>query len=265
MTDYLQTVEWSFPQFIAVLAGFIVGGGVGGVIAIGFDQVTLSLDAGETIVTPLGLFISVSAQFAGGLAVLILLSRTRGTGNLAADFGLRLRLEQWWGIPAGAALQIGAVIVTAPLLRVFFPEGPPQQSVVDVTEASETAIETILIIVALVILAPVVEELIFRGMLLSRLVRSMAIWAAILSQAAIFALIHLADPRAIAVIPGLILIAAALGYAAIKTGDLSLPIFLHAGVNLTAALLLLYGAELLDWLDEMAGLEPSEALLWLIP
>ncbi len=89
----------------------------------------------------------------------------------------------------------------------------------------------------------------------------MAVWWAIAVQAAVFALIHLADPEAIAAIPGLFLIAVVLGYAAIRTGSLSLPLFLHAGVNLTAALLLLYGEPLLDWLDEMSGLEPAESLI----
>jgi len=87
------------------------------------------------------------------------------------------------------------------------------------------------------------------------------VWWAIITQAAVFALIHLADPEAIAALPGLFLIAVVLGYAALRVGNISLSLTLHAGVNLTAALLLLFGGPLLEWLDEMAGLEPAESVI----
>ncbi len=253
-------MEWSFTQVFFALLGFVLGGGIGGIIAIALGEISVTAD-GTTEVSSVGIFITVVAQVGGALLVLAYLSRTKGTGSFAADFGLRVRLRHWWGIPAGAGLQVGAALVTAPLIQLLFPEGPPQQSIAGVTEGTDSALGVVLILLSLVVLAPLAEELIFRGMLLSRLVRSMAMWWAIVVQAAVFALIHLADPEAIAAIPGLFLIAAVLGYAAIKTGSLSLPIFLHAGVNLTAALLLLYGEPLLDWLDELSGLEPAESLI----
>lgn len=255
-TDYVQTVEWSLWHFVAVLGGGVLASAVVGVAFVliqGTDELSTTL-----------ILWSVVIQHLGSLTVLAYLSQTRGTGSFATDFGFALRLEHWWGLPAGAALQIGAAIVTAPLIRALFPEGPPQQSLVTVSEESSTLLEVVLLLFALVLLAPLMEELTFRGILLSRLLRSMAVWLAIGAQAATFALIHLADPEAIAALPGLFLIALVLGYAALKTGNLSLPLTLHAGVNLTAALLLLYGGRLLEWLDEMAGLEPAESVLRLL-
>jgi GAF domain-containing protein len=41
-----------------------------------------------------------------------------------------------------------------------------------------------------------------------------------------------------------------LALAALRRGDLSLAIPIHAGVNLTAALLLLFGDELIRWAEE---------------
>ncbi len=253
-------MEWSFTQVFFALLGWVLAGGIGGIVAIALGEISLTA-GGTTEVSSLGVFIAVGAQVGGALIVLAYLSRTRGTGSFATDFGLQLRLGHWWGIPAGAGLQIGAALVTAPLIQLLFPEGPPQQRIAGVTEGTDSAFGAVLILLSLVVLAPLGEELIFRGMLLSRLVRSMAVWWAIAVQAAVFALIHLTDPEAIAAIPGLFLIAVVLGYAAIRTGSLSLPLFLHAGVNLTAALLLLYGEPLLDWLDEMSGLEPAESLI----
>ena len=234
-----------------------------GVLAAGVVGLAIIAIQGPELTTTLLLW-SVLVQQIASLLAMVYLSRTRGTGSFLTDFGFALKLQHWWGIPAGAALQIGVAIVTAPLIQLLFPDGPPEQPIISVTKESQTFVEIALLLVALVILAPLTEELIFRGILLSRLLRSMALWWAIITQAAVFALIHLSDPEAIAVLPGLFLIALVLGYAALKTGNLSLPLTLHAGVNLTAVLLLLFGGPLLEWLDEMAGLEPVESVIRLL-
>ena len=182
-------------------------------------------------------------QAAGSFAVLTYLSSNRGTGNLTRDFGLEVRLEHWWGVPAGAVLQFAALLITLPLLQLLFPEGAPEQEVAAIARTSKTAIDAVLILVTVGILAPVVEEIVFRGMLLSRLLRSISTWWAIVAQAGLFAVIHvLFDVGAVAALPGLFLIGVVLGYAAIRSGSLSLPITLHAGVNLIAAVALIAGA-----------------------
>ncbi len=234
-----------------------------GVLAAGVVGLAIIAIQGPELTTTLLLW-SVLVQQIASLLAMVYRSRTRGTGSFLTDFGFALKLQHWWGIPAGVALQIGVAIVTTPLIQLLFPDGPPEQAMLSVIEESQTFVEIALLLVALVILAPLTEELIFRGILLSRLLRSMALWWAIITQAAVFALIHLSKPEAIAVLPGLFLIALVLGYAALKTGNLSLPLTLHAGVNLTAVLLLLFGGPLLEWLDEMAGLEPVESVIRLL-
>jgi membrane protease YdiL (CAAX protease family) len=224
----------------------------GGVIAATVASIVILMIQGPELTTTLILW-TVVVQNVGSIAVLLYLSRTRGTGSLATDFGLAIRLEYWWGLPAGAALQFAAAIVTAPLITLLFPNGAPEQEMITITETSRGAVQVVLLLLALVVLAPISEEMTFRGLLLSRTLRSMALWLAIITQAAVFALIHLADPSAIAAVPGLFLIALVLGYAAIRTGDISLSLTLHAGVNLTAAVLLLYGGDLLTKLEEMTG------------
>ncbi len=257
---YLQAVEWSFPNIIAVMAGFLGGGFVGSVVAIGLGWITVYAD-GSVDTTPAGLFLLFAFQALGGIGVLWYLSARHGTGSFATDFGFRLRPQDWWGIPAGAALQIAAALVVFPLIDLLFPDGPPEQSTVGITESAQDGVEILLILLTLVVLAPIVEELIFRGILLSRLVRSMSAMWAVVAMAAVFALTHyLGDPTAVAALPGLFLIALVLGYAAIRTGDLSLPIFLHAGVNLTAALLLIYEQDIINWLDEQ-GVESALAVI----
>lgn len=302
MTDLLHTTKWSIPQFLLALGGGFVGAQIATVAAL--------LIFGSEL-TPTVFAMSFVGQAAGSVAAMWLMSRISGTGNLGVDFTLTLHASQMWGFVAGMGLQIAVAIAAAPLIRVLYPEGPPQQVVAEVAEEAAGALEIVLVFVSAGILAPVVEEMIFRGMLLPRLAReqrwevwqvviwllplsivvplvlidvvggdavegvdllpaaigftvwtllaaiawlagrrSVVAWAVII-QAVAFAAIHLLDPNAIAVIPGVFLIGVALGFAAVKSRDLSLPIFIHAGVNLLAAALLVFGGPIADWLEDI--------------
>jgi membrane protease YdiL (CAAX protease family) len=241
MSDYLQRVEWSIPQALFVFLGGLAGAlvtTVGVLVVQGSEMNILAFSA------------SFAGQAGGNLLVMWILSVRKGTGNLARDFGLKIEAKHWWGIPAGLGLQTVVALVTAPLLRVLFPDGPPQQSIATLTEGTATVFDGILIVVMVGIAAPIVEEMLFRGMLLSRFSRSMSPAWAILLQAIVFASIHLLDPSAIAALPGLLIVGAVLGYAAMRTGNLSLPIMIHAGVNLTAVGLLIFGGPVTDWLEK---------------
>jgi membrane protease YdiL (CAAX protease family) len=94
----------------------------------------------------------------------------------------------------------------------------------------------------LVVVAPLSEELLFRGVLLSRLSRGLSPTNAVVVSAALFAGIHLIDPDAAFVVPGLFVIGLVLGYQALRTGRIGLSIMTHAGVNLLAAIALVF-----DW------------------
>lgn len=252
MSDYLQDVEWSLPQVFYVFLGGIVGATIAGVGVLFWQGSELNI---------LTFTASFAGQATGNLVVLWILSIRRGTGNLRRDYGLTIELGHWWAIPAGLGLQIAVVLVTAPLLQLLFPDGAPQQGVVSITEGTTTVLEGIAIILMVGVAAPVVEEVLFRGMLLSRLVRSMPVGLAVVVQALVFAGIHLLDPKAIAALPGLFVIGVVLGYAAIRSQNLSLPILLHAGVNLTAAILLIFGGDFADWLEETSEPEVVQAIL----
>jgi membrane protease YdiL (CAAX protease family) len=219
-----------------------------GVVASGIDP----LD-------PVPFSLVFGAQAGASFAMAWYLSRTRGSGSLAADTGLVVRGSDWWGVLAGMGLQIAIALVTAPLIVWLWPDGPPSQGVADVAESSETLLEQLLVLAVVAVGAPIIEEIIFRGMLLSILRRSLSQWPAILISAAIFSLIHLVDPNALAVIPGLFLLGIALGWVALKRGNLSLAIAMHSGINLLAAITLLYGDSLLDWANNQ--LEQTEAVI----
>jgi membrane protease YdiL (CAAX protease family) len=93
-------------------------------------------------------------------------------------------------------------------------------------------------IISVVIFAPVVEEIMFRGILLNRLESRFPKWAAVVVSAALFGAMHLNWTQGIfAGLTGL-----ALGFLYVRTRSLWLCIFAHAANNLYATL-----APLIPW------------------
>lgn len=252
-SGYLTTTRWSVPQFLLVF-------GVGFVAAFAATAIAFVLWGQDIDITVFAFVFGV--QGGASLLAMVALSRTRGTGSLAADFGLRLRLGDVWALFAGMGLQIGVALLMAPLIQLLYPEGPPSQEVADLTAESSTVLEGALIIGTVGLLAPLVEEMMFRGMLLSRASRSLrTVWAVVVTSA-VFAGVHLLDPNAIAALPGLFIIGVVLAIVAFRRGDLSLAIPLHAGVNLTAALILIFGDQLANRLTDLQeNLEQVDAVV----
>jgi hypothetical protein len=79
-----------------------------------------------------------------------------------------------------------------------------------------------------VVLAPLAEELFFRGLLQSLLRRRFGPWPAVLTTAAVFAAVHYSTPQAV---PALAALGIVLGYNYERTGRLFAPILLHAIFN----------------------------------
>ncbi len=232
---YLPEASWAYPDPLVVFFAGVAGSLLGFLLAdiAGLDGLAL-------------LATTLLFQAAASLGAMAWLSAGRGSGDWARDFGLVIRPQHVWGIGVGLLLQLVVALIVAPLIELFGPEDPPQQSIADVAEELSGGVESLVFLSLVVLLAPLVEEIIFRGMLLSRMRRSMGAWPAILLSGAAFAGVHLIDPNAVFAVPGLFLIGAALAWTALRTGDLSLPIFVHAGVNLSGALLLFFQDELAE-------------------
>lgn len=240
---YLPDAEWSLPDAAIVFIAGILGSVVG---------VTIAASAGARDFTLLA--VGLGVQAAAALGVAAYLSATRGTGDWERDFGLRIAGRDARWIVAGFFLQILVAALIGPLIELLAPDDAPQQSIADVAEDLEGGASALVFLFLVVIVAPLVEELIFRGMLLSRLRRSMGRWPAIVVSAAVFAAIHLIDANAVFAVPGLFLVGIGLGWAALRYGGLSVPIFMHAGVNLTGAVVLIYGDQLVESLNAVLRL-----------
>lgn len=92
---------------------------------------------------------------------------------------------------------------------------------------ARTPLNMVALVFAIVVAAPVVEELLFRGLLQNALTKYVPFWLAILLSSFLFALVH-GQPYAI---PGLMSLSLAFGYLYHRTGSLRTNIILHMANN----------------------------------
>ena len=183
----------------------------------------------------LATFVALVFQSAAVIGVLALVSRSRGLGTLARDFGLRLRLrDAHWGI-VGLALGGAASLFTKPILDA----GDLQERSQDVKRIFDQAdgLELGLLIVAILVIGPLAEEVLFRGALLRALRRRYSMAWAVWGSALAFALVHVVlDLGSGFAVPALVLLGLVSGWRATQTGTLSQSFFLHVGFNFLAVL-----------------------------
>ena len=213
----------------AILA-FVVGLVVSSVVG-------LAIADPDHLNDPSTLLALICSQNFAIIAWLALVARRKGTGSLRSDFGLVLRRSPaaWFSdIPwffAGIGLQLAALLPIG-LLNELYGHTAKQDVVKTADRASGWQIP--LLALAIVLLAPLTEELLFRGTLLRSLLRKVTPEAAVFVSAVAFGLVHaLGDPSVgtIIALPAIILLGVISGVQAVKTGTLSRSILLHMGFN----------------------------------
>jgi len=185
----------------------------------------------DDVLTPIWVVgISGLSMWATYLYVVSAISNKYGSGNVFTDYRISFAWRDLWGVPIGIASQFLLVTaVTFPLTKLF----PDQFSVEEVEkrarELSDAATGGWVLVLFLVVVvgAPVVEEIVYRGLLQQGLDRSMNPSVALVITAAIFAAIHLQPIE----FPGLFAFALVLGWTYRKTQRLGLPIITHMAFN----------------------------------
>ncbi|MGH8215923.1 MAG: lysostaphin resistance A-like protein, partial [Rhodanobacteraceae bacterium] len=142
------------------------------------------------------------------------------------------------GYAYGAAVLLGVVLVLLGGIMTHLLAGKhPVQQDVSVLARGVPITMRILLALLVVFVAPVVEELVFRGVLLSGLASRMRIGWAIVASAVIFGCVHLPDfGFAWYPVPALILLGLVLAWLRVRTRSLWPSITLHATHNLVAAI-----------------------------
>lgn len=164
-------------------------------------------------------------------------SRRHGTGSLAVDFGLRFRwLDLALGVGTWFAATVAEVVVSIFLQLIGLPLGSNTDTV---KESADQASLFLAVAVVAVVLAPIVEELFFRGLVLRAFRSRLDAPLAIAAQALIFGSIHLQlglGRGNITLVLALATVGAVFGIVAERTGRLGPSIVGHACFNLVAVL-----------------------------
>ena len=218
---------------LGYLAAWVVGNLAAGTVlaASGSDSVA---EAGP------GWLAGISvAQWLPMLAALWMLGRRSGVGKLSADYGLSFRPIDGIGLPIGVAAQLLLVPLLYVPLRSMWPDAFTTEEVEERARNlwdNASGAGTVILVVIVVIGAPLVEELIYRGLLqgaLGRRVSKWGGWLAVVLVAALFALVHFAPVE----YPGLFLVGLVFGACALRTGRLGMSVVTHAAFNATGLVL----------------------------
>ncbi len=224
-------VRWGLPDVALAWFAGLVASIVAAAVVIAIGDVP-SDDATDDVGVLLG---SVVGQGVGIVGALWVVSRWKGLASLRRDFGLVVRARNWGWMAAGVGLQIASTLVLLPLAELHGRE--EAQEVVEQFEDAQ-GFQVLLFALVVVIVAPISEELLFRGALLRALQRKTTPAWAVFGSALIFALVHpIASPTigSVMAVPALLALGVFSAGLAVRTGNLSASILLHAGFNLLTA------------------------------
>jgi membrane protease YdiL (CAAX protease family) len=182
-------------------------------------------------------------------------SRRWGTGDLGTDIGLTPRFADlgWgpviWLGAIGAQIVVGAVIVALGVPLVGNTEG--------IEEISADRTYVVTLVITAVIAAPVVEEMVFRGVVMRGLRSRLPMVAVVVLQGLLFGAAHIDPVRGVGNV-GLVLVLAgvgvAFGVAVALLGRIGPSMVAHALFNGAVLLLVLTGiADRLDGTSTSVG------------
>jgi len=167
------------------------------------------------------------------IGVLLWVSNRQGSGNFAQDFALRFQAKDLWGIPLGMASQLLLVaLVTLPFQLMFpslFNKEAVEKRANDLFDAAQGG-WIVLLFVIVVVCAPLVEEIVYRGFIQHNLAVAYGARISLFLASFWFAAVHLQ----LAEFPGLFAFALVLGLCFSRTKRLGLSIVTHVSFNATA-------------------------------
>jgi membrane protease YdiL (CAAX protease family) len=209
-----------------------------------FGTGVLASVAAYLLVHPGGVTVFESFAVVGG-------AQSLATIGVIAWLGRRpgrspLRPGPAWSDPVylllGAALALAVSWLTYLVVVVVFRGEIPAQAVVQIVDEAEGWPAILAVVVVAVLLAPLAEELVFRGVLLRALGRRFSAGPAALVSAAAFALAHLAlDFQSAVAVPALFVVGLVLALVVQRRGRLAPAVAAHMGFNLVGVLGLLLG------------------------
>jgi membrane protease YdiL (CAAX protease family) len=170
------------------------------------------------------------------VVALSVVSSRWGSGRFGDDFRIRFRIVDLVGIPIGIASQLILLPLLYVPLRSIWPETFSSEDVEErARELWDRAdgIWVVALVIIVVIGAPLIEEMVYRGLILQSLQGRVNEVLALVVSSLWFAAIHLQPVE----LPGLFVFALVLGACFLATGRLASPILAHAAFNAVGLIL----------------------------
>jgi uncharacterized protein len=219
----LPSICWIVLYFVlqGICTGILVAAGVGGV-----EPSNAAAAVQNPIVILWGL---VSAAVVQLLLMWFYLRKDGRIGKLGLNHFGNISLGRTTGL---AVILVAAAMAFNYIYATYIIPGVGMQEEMAKMLASipRTPVNIAAGFFAIAVAAPLVEELLFRGLLQNALGKYLPIWGAIILSSFLFALVHL-QPYAI---PGLLSLGIAFGYLYHRTGSLRTNILLHMANNALA-------------------------------
>jgi membrane protease YdiL (CAAX protease family) len=202
-----------------------IGGVVCGTVLFGVWVAATGQDE-----TALGALAAAQVGFWIGLiSAVVVTSRRGGSGDLSRDFGLRFRaVDAPIGIASGLVAQLVIVPVLYLPLRSLIDEGDLERPARELAEKAH-GLGFLVFALVIAVVAPVVEELFFRGLVLRSLQRYMADGPAIVVSGLVFGASHFQLLQ----LPALALVGVLFAVLVVRTGRLGPAIWAHMAFNAT--------------------------------
>lgn len=205
---------------VAWVAGMILAG----------PLVAVAVDADFDSLATQDLAAVAASGWAVAIVVLVFASRRWGTGDFWADYAVRFRPSDVLGIPAGALAQFVAVPLLYWPLQQLWPDTFASDEIERrAQEMVDRADGWLVVLLALVVVvgAPVVEELMYRGLLQRSLMSRLGPALGLFAGSVWFALVH---PQPVEY-PGLLLAGLVFGGFVVATDRIGGAILAHAAFN----------------------------------
>ncbi|MCU0269597.1 MAG: CPBP family intramembrane metalloprotease [Acidimicrobiales bacterium] len=186
--------RWGMPDIllglIAILAGAVVFT-IPALVIVGLDQIETGLeDLSSADVALIGA-VGLAGQSLATVAFLLLIARLKGLGSLRDDFGFRFRWGRDLGIGIGAGLGVLLLSGILQSLVAAVLGGEPETNTGAILGEERAGAAQIALAVMAAVVAPVVEELFFRGLALRAIERRLGAVAGVIGSSVVFGLLHL--------------------------------------------------------------------------
>jgi membrane protease YdiL (CAAX protease family) len=188
-------------------------------------------ESGDVEMLPIPtLALAVVATWIAYLAGLWWASEHHGTGDPRVDYSLTADVSDLIGVPIGVLAQLVLVpLVYLPLRAVWpdtFSESALEETARDLIDRASGG-SAVLLVAMVVVGAPVVEELVYRGLLQGSFARRISEPLALLAASAWFAVIHFRPVE----YPGLFVAGLVFGACFMVTGRLATAVVAHVAFN----------------------------------